>query len=247
MLLLGVPYHLKNPIYVLEALSTRAKYCLLSTRIARFTRDHQTNLSEIPVGYLVGDTETNDDCTNYWIFSDRGLKRLFERTGWRVCDFATVGAVDASDPVHAESDERALCLLESRHTNLDMDARLGEGWYQWEGACRWTAQRFSFAVRRPAFTRSTPELTLRFLIPDVMLATRPSVTLVARVNSYALPSHTYTTSGEHMYQEKIPQAAVLDKLDITFETDDVLRPPAPDTRALGVFVPFDGWFPLTIA
>ena len=214
---------------------------------ARFTRDHQTNLSEIPVGYLVGDTETNDDCTNYWIFSDRGLKRLFERTGWRVCDFATVGAVDASDPVHAESDERALCLLESRHTNLDMDARLGEGWYQWEGACRWTAQRFSFAVRRPAFTRSTPELYLRFLIPEAILAARPSLTLAAGVNGYILPAHIYTTAGEHAYQEKIPQAAVREQLEITFETDDVLWPPPPDPRALGVFVPFDAWFPLTIA
>ena len=245
-LLFGVLYHLKNPIYVLEALSMRAKYCLLSTRIARLTPDHQTNLREIPVAYLVGDRETNDDCTNYWIFSEAGLNRLFERTGWRVCDFATLGAVEASDPVHAESDERAFCLLESRNTDLNIDARLAEGWYAWEGTCRWTAQRFSFVVGRPLLTRSTPELYLRFLLPDVLLAKRPSVTLMAYVNGQVLPSHTYTTSGEHTYQEKISQSAVREQFEITFEVDDVFRPTAPDTRTLGVFVPFDAWFPLII-
>jgi hypothetical protein len=155
--------------------------------------------------------------------------------------------VEASDPVHAESDERAFCLLESRNINLDIDARLAEGWYALEGTCRWTAQKFSFVVRRPLLTRSTPELYLRFLLPEVLLDMWPSVTLAARVNGYALPSHTYTTSGEQIYQEKIPHAAAHERLEITFETDDVLRPPAPDTRALGVFVPFDGWFPLIIA
>jgi tRNA (mo5U34)-methyltransferase len=246
VLMFGVLYHLKNPIYVLEALSTRAKYCLLSTRVARLTPNHKTELSEIPVAYLVGDRETNDDCTNYWIFSDAGLRRLFERTGWRVCDFATVGAVEASDPVHAENDERVFCLLESRNTNFDIDARLAEGWYSQEGTCRWTAQKFSFVVRRPIVTRSTPELSLRFLVPEVMLASRPSVTLRAHVNGYALPSRTYTASGEHIYHEKIPHVAAGEQLEITFETDAVLRAPAPDTRALGVFVPFDGWFPLAI-
>jgi len=247
VLLFGVLYHLKNPIYLLEELSMRAKYCLLSTRIARLTPDHKTELSDIPAAYLVGDRETNDDCTNYWIFSAAGLRRLFERTGWRVLDFTTVGAVEASDPVHAESDERAFCLLESRNTNLDIDARLAEGWYGQEGTCRWTAQTFSFVVRRPLLTRATPELYLRFLVPEVILAARPSVTLTAVINGFKLPAHTYATAGEHVYQEKIPRAALHEQLEITFQTDDVLRPPSPDTRALGVFVPFDGWFPLTIA
>ena len=247
VLLFGVLYHLKNPIFVLEELSMRAKYCLLSTRIARFTPDHKTDLSDIPAAYLVGDRETNDDCTNYWIFSGAGLRRLFERTGWRVLDFTTVGAVEASDPVHAANDERAFCLLESRNTNLDLDARLAEGWYGQEGTCRWTAQKFSFVVQRPLLTRSTPELYLRFLVPEVILAARPSVTLSAVINGFKLPAHIYTTAGEHVYQEKIPHAAVHEQFEITFQTDDVLRPAAPDTRALGVFVPFDAWFPLTIA
>jgi tRNA (mo5U34)-methyltransferase len=247
VLLFGILYHLKNPIYVLEELSLRAKYCLLSTRIARLTPDHETDLSEIPAAYLVGDRETNDDCTNYWIFSAAGLQRLFERTGWRVLDYTTVGAVEASDPVRAENDERAFCLLESRKTDLDLDARLAEGWYGQEGTCRWTAQKFSFAVRRPLVNRSAPELYFRFLLPEVIFTARQSVTLTAVINGFKLPTHTYTTAGEHVYHEKIPHAALEERLDITFRTDDVLRPDPPDTRTLGVFVPFDGWFPLTIA
>jgi 2-polyprenyl-3-methyl-5-hydroxy-6-metoxy-1,4-benzoquinol methylase len=247
VLLFGVLYHLKNPIYVLEELSMRAKYCLLSTRIAQLTPDHKTDFSEIPAAYLVGDRETNDDCTNYWIFSAAGLRRLFERTGWRVCDFTTVGAVEASDPVHAENDERAFCLLESRNTDLDLDARLAEGWYGQEGTCRWTAQKFSLVVRRPLHTRSTPELYFRFLLPEVILAARPSVTLSAVINGFKLPAHSYVTAGEHVYQEKIPHSAMREQIEITFQTDDVLRPAPPDTRTLGIFVPFDGWFPLTIA
>lgn len=247
VLLFGVLYHLKNPFYVLEALSMRAKYCLLSTRIARLTPDHNTELREIPVAYLLGQGETNDDVTNYWIFSDAGLRRLFERTGWRVCDFITVGAQEASDPVHAESDERAFCLLESRNTNLDLDARLREGWHDWDGTYRWTARRFSFHVRKPRLTRSTAELYLRFLLPVEILASRPSVALAAWVNGYALPAHRYASAGEHVYQEKIPSEALAnEELEIVFETDDVVRPPAPDIRELGVFVPFDAWFPLTI-
>jgi hypothetical protein len=81
----------------------------------------------------------------------------------------------------------------------------------------------------------------------VILAARPSLTLTAVVNGFKLPVHIYTTAGEHVYQEKIPGAVLREQLEITFQTDDVLRPPPPDTRALGVFVPFDGWFPLMIA
>jgi len=247
VLLFGVLYHLKNPIYVLEALSRRAKYCLLSTRIARLTPDHQTELREIPVAYLLGHGETNDDVTNYWIFSDAGLRRLFERTGWRICDFTTVGAREASDPVHEENDERAFCLLESRNTDLGWEARLGEGWHDWDGTCRWTAKRFSFHVRRPLLARSAAELYLRFLLPVEIVEARPQVTLAAWVNGHALPAHCYTWEGEHVYQEKIPVEAIAEELEIVFETDDVVRPPAPDVRELGVFVPFDAWFPLTIA
>jgi 2-polyprenyl-3-methyl-5-hydroxy-6-metoxy-1,4-benzoquinol methylase len=113
VLLLGILYHLKNPFYVLEALSRRTKFCLLSTRIARFTPDYKLDMRDYPVSYLVHASETNNDATNYWIFSEAGLQRLFERTGWRAEKFTTVGDRERSNPADSANDERAFCLLRS--------------------------------------------------------------------------------------------------------------------------------------
>jgi hypothetical protein len=72
-------------------------------------------LQNIPVGYLLAADECNNDATNYWIFSEAGLRRLLHRTGWDVLDFGTVGATGMSDPATAKGDERAFCLVRSRH------------------------------------------------------------------------------------------------------------------------------------
>lgn len=112
---LGLLYHLKNPFYALEALARAARYCLISTRIARLTPDKRTDFSQAPVAYLLGPAEANNDSTNYWIFSEAGLRRLFERTGWEVCDYLSAGNTVDSDPASPEGDERAFCLVKSRH------------------------------------------------------------------------------------------------------------------------------------
>ena len=114
ILLLGTLYHLKNPYFILETLSKRGTYCLLSTRIAKFSPDKKTNLSNIPVAYLVDPQESNNDSTNYWMFSKKGLERIINRTGWDICDFITVGNTINSDPASKEGDERAFCLLKSK-------------------------------------------------------------------------------------------------------------------------------------
>jgi hypothetical protein len=113
VLLLGILYHLQNPFYALRALARRARYCLISTRVAQVSPDRRVRLADAPVAYLVSPTETNDDPTNYWIFSPAGLRRIFERTGWTIVDYMTVGATIDSDPASAEGDERAFCLLSS--------------------------------------------------------------------------------------------------------------------------------------
>jgi tRNA (mo5U34)-methyltransferase len=111
---LGILYHLKNPYYALESFARRARHLVLSTRVARFTPDKKTRLREVPVAYLLHETEANNDSTNYWIFSEAGLHRLFERTGWEVLDIATFGDTTSSDPASQTADERAVCLLRSR-------------------------------------------------------------------------------------------------------------------------------------
>lgn len=112
VLLLGILYHLQNPFYVLKQLAGRAEHLLLSTRIARVTADGAVRLDDAPVAYLLDTLETNNDATNYWIFSLPGLRRLFKRTGWAVLEEMTVGRTDGdSDPSRADRDERAFFLL----------------------------------------------------------------------------------------------------------------------------------------
>lgn len=110
---LGTLYHLKNPFFLLESLARITKYCFVSTRIAKQTADGQP-LSPYPVAYLVGPQECNNDDTNFWIFSDQGLKRLIDRTGWNLLSYVTIGDTASSTPADPERDERAFCLLEKR-------------------------------------------------------------------------------------------------------------------------------------
>jgi hypothetical protein len=111
--LLGILYHLQNPFYVLRELSRRADHCLLSTRVARYAGPERTRIAELPVGYLVGPTETNNDSTNYWMFSPAGLERLVDRAGWSILEQISFGDVEASDPSAPEHDERSFMLLRS--------------------------------------------------------------------------------------------------------------------------------------
>ncbi|HEY2180655.1 MAG TPA: methyltransferase domain-containing protein [Solirubrobacteraceae bacterium] len=108
---LGILYHLQNPFYVLRELATRSSYCLLSTKVARFAGPRDTPIENIPVGYLVAPRETNNDPTNYWIFSPAGLLRLVARAGWEVIERANIGATSDSDPSTPDRDERMFLLL----------------------------------------------------------------------------------------------------------------------------------------
>jgi tRNA (mo5U34)-methyltransferase len=110
--LLGVLYHLKNPFSILERLAHITRYCFLSTRIARQTADGSP-LSNYPVAYLLGPEECNNDSTNFWIFSDEGLRRLIHRTGWSILSFTTIGDRTGSMPSDPNHDERAVCVLKS--------------------------------------------------------------------------------------------------------------------------------------
>ena len=115
ILFLGILYHLKNPFYILEALSKVSQRLLLSTRITRFANDRVTDLSQIPVAYLVDTLELNNDSTNFWIFSEAGLRRIIHRAGWEIDAYLTIGNTVNSNPSTWEGDERAYCLLRSSH------------------------------------------------------------------------------------------------------------------------------------
>jgi SAM-dependent methyltransferase len=123
---LGILYHLKNPLGALENLARCARHALISTRIVRYNlaptaetgrtlNKTRVEIQSLPVAYLVDPHETNNDATNYWMFSDAGLRRVLDRAGWDVLDFMTIGNVTQSDPATNEGDERAFCLVRSRH------------------------------------------------------------------------------------------------------------------------------------
>jgi tRNA (mo5U34)-methyltransferase len=122
---LGILYHLKNPYMALESLARQARHAFVSTRITRFNiakgaegrplNRTRVDLSSMPVAYLVAPDETNNDATNFWMFSEAGLRRILDRCGWDVLDFATFGNTEESDPATSAGDERAFCFLRSRH------------------------------------------------------------------------------------------------------------------------------------
>jgi tRNA (mo5U34)-methyltransferase len=117
---LGTLYHLKNPFYVLESLARITRYCFISTRIAKQTADGQP-LSRYPLAYLLAPQECNNDVTNFWIFSEYGLKRLVDRAGWNLLSYISMGDTTSSTPADPDRDERAFCLLEKRPPLLTAD------------------------------------------------------------------------------------------------------------------------------
>jgi tRNA (mo5U34)-methyltransferase len=115
--LLGILYHLKNPFLILERLAQMTKYCFVSTRIAKQTADGQP-MSPHPIAYLLDPQECNNDDTNFWIFSDTGLKRLINRTGWTILSYLTIGDTVHSTPADPDRDERAFCFLQKTPATL---------------------------------------------------------------------------------------------------------------------------------
>jgi hypothetical protein len=129
--LLGTLYHLKNPFLILERLARMTEYCFVSTRIAKQTADGQP-LSPYPIAYLLGRQECNNDSTNFWIFSEEGLKRLINRTGWSLLSYLAIGDTTNSTPDDPDRDERAFCLLQKTAPTLSaspnpVPAGKGEG------------------------------------------------------------------------------------------------------------------------
>jgi len=226
--LLGALYHLKNPFYVLETLSKCSRYCLMSTRIAALAPDRATTLRNLPVAYLVDDIELNSDNSNYWIFSETGLRRLLDRANWQVLEYMSIGATGESDPI--DRDERAFCLLESRYGLANV--KLVAGWHGIEtGGWRWTERRFiaSALTRGGNFSR----LRLKFHLPDALAEQWGSLTIRAAVNGMELPSETYSGGGDWDFIRRFQAAP---EIRVEFELNHALPPDIQDARERGIIV-----------
>ncbi len=233
--LLGVLYHLKNPLYILEMLARQCDYCVLSTRIANTLPDQGLNLRDAPVAYLLDEDELNDDDTNYWIFSDAGLRRLLKRTRWEICEWHVAGATGESDPNSLDRDQRVWCLIRSRYYSLS-NVELLSGWHSAEAAgWRWTEQRFSARLNggsaRPA------RIELRFFVPQALIERYGPVTLHATADGVPLPSQTYHESARFTYRATLDKAQVSgDTVQLDFWLDHALPPSEADERELGIVV-----------
>jgi hypothetical protein len=231
-LFLGALYHLKNPFYVLETLAKHTRYAILTTRVARFTPGTRMNIREAPLAYLVDGDETNLDGTNYWVFSETGLRRLLARTNWGICRFLTLGNTESSDPASGEGDERAFCLLRSRE--IRQQPHLLAGWHRIEPAgWRWTERRFAVAFHD--CRGAVGHLRLNFAIPESLLQSLGPIRLRAAVEGGELGAVSYQSAGEHLFQADVP-AEILrrDPVVVQFELDKAVPPGEVDKRELGV-------------
>lgn len=113
VLFLGILYHLKKPFNALERLADYSDYSVLSTKVAALSGDRRNEIRTLPVAYVVAALETNNDPTNYWVFSEAGLHRILDRTGWTVRAWETFGD-EESDPASNKHDQRVFCLFENQ-------------------------------------------------------------------------------------------------------------------------------------
>lgn len=113
---LGILYHLQNPFFALRRLSMITKEMIISTKVAARDAEGRSWFGDQPVAYLLDEDECNADPTNFWVFSNVGLRRLVRRAGWDVAAEINLGATGVSEPASMEKDERTFMWLRSRNS-----------------------------------------------------------------------------------------------------------------------------------
>lgn len=229
---LGVLYHLKNPYYVMETLARHARYCMLSTRIARRLPDGKPMPNGMPVAYLLDAYELNDDDSNFWILSDPALRRLLKRTGWNVLEYFSIGDTQNSDPVTLQHDERAFCLLQSYYALAHL--KLLDGWYEPEDTgWRWTKQNFSLVL--PAdLKRAGESIDIRMFLPDAVFSSVGPVTLRTKIDGREMKPVLLDKPGAHRARFPLDRKPI--DTTVEFSLDKALSAEAGDGRELGVII-----------
>lgn len=112
-LFLDILYHLRNPLLALISVAQISKFMMLSTRIFDQTQSGKS-AQDIPCAYLLAPFEAaKDDPTNFWIFTESGLQRLLERSGWRILNKVYFGYEGTdSTPNEPNKDKRVAVLCE---------------------------------------------------------------------------------------------------------------------------------------
>ena len=230
VLFLGILYHLRNPFYVLEELARRADQCLLSTRVARRFPNGAAMPEGVAMAYLVGEDELNEDNSNYFIFSEAGLRVMLQRAHWEVRQYISLGDTVHSDPVRPDRDERAFCLLRSRYNRL-ANLELLEGWHESEETgWRWTRREFAVRIRG-----SGSALTMKIFVPGESLERLGPLTLSATAAGRELEPAVYETPGLHTLVRHLDASSGAELL-LRFRLSGALPPDQDDDRERGIIV-----------
>lgn len=231
-LCLGLLYHLKNPFFVLEHLARISRFCILSTRIARCLPDGAPLPDGQAVAYLLGEDELNLDDTNFWIFSEPALRRMLERTRWKIVEYFTRGDTMSSVPSSLDHDERAFCLLRSHYGFQHLD--LLTGWHHVEDSgWRWTERRFAAQATSRIGVRHS-KLDMQVFAPPVLIECLGAITLQARIDGAEVRPLVMREPGVHMFARKIPKPAEVTVA--VFDLDKALGPDTGYSRELGIVV-----------
>jgi tRNA (mo5U34)-methyltransferase len=233
-LMLGVLYHLRNPFYVLEELARRSSQCLLSTRIARRFPGGKAMPADAALAYLVDERELNGDDSNYFIFSEAGLRVALKRTWWEVRDYMTTKDTNDSEPVRLDRDERAFCLLESRYERF-ANVELLEGWYDVEDAgWRWTQREFAARVRGTESFHPRAVSMRLFLAEKLMRRCNP-LHVSMSLNGRPLKPEVFRSAGPQELVRTL-RGDPSGEFVFRFQLSGALPPDENDRRELGVIV-----------
>ncbi len=120
-----------------------------------------------------------------------------------------------------------------------IETQLITGFYGIEqNAWRWTARRFSVALRPPlGAAQKGATLQLRLTVPPVIVEKLTTITLSAAIGATALAPETYAQAGNYTYSRDVPPALVAGEVvRVDFQLDKSMPPSGADLRDLGIVV-----------
>jgi hypothetical protein len=113
---LGIMYHLKNPVLVLEQLSKHVKKMVISSKVFDIVEigGKKVRMSDHNLCYFWKPAETNNDTSNWWCYTESSMKQIIERAGWRVISATRVDQyVGKAEPSNMKLDGRYFIYAES--------------------------------------------------------------------------------------------------------------------------------------
>lgn len=142
------------------------------------------------------------------------------------------------DSVAVQNEEDTAPRLYSTVAMSDAKAssQLLAGFYNSEGAWRWTAGKFTALLKTPlGAAQKGGTLSFEFTIPEAVSQRLKSVTLTAAIGGMQLKSESYTSAGKYVYTADVPASMLTaDTVKVDFSLDKSLPPSSSDRRELGV-------------